>query len=81
MSGQGYGLSLSDDSCWWLTSDRESQKWLDRLATMMELGEQGQNGAPALIFAEMSDPKNAGPGDGVCSAVRSYLGTDCWDGG
>ena len=81
MFGQGYGLSLSDDSCWWLTSDQQSRMWLDRLAIMMELNGHTQNGAPAMIFTKMSNPSDAGAIDGVRSVVRSCLGADCWDDG
>jgi len=52
---RGYSLCISDGCHWWLTCDRESQEWLDRLATIMGLDGSASDGSPKLIFAQMAD--------------------------
>jgi len=52
MATNGYSLYLSDGSRWWLTGDEFNSRWVDKLATIMELHESASNGSPKLVFCK-----------------------------
>ncbi len=70
--GKGYGLSLNDGSSWWITGNKDNARWVDRLATVMELQECAWNGSPKLIFSKMQDANGAR--DGASDSPLRRLG-------
>jgi SynChlorMet cassette protein ScmC len=50
MATNGYNLYLSDGSRWWLAGDEYNSRWVDKLATIMELHESASDGSPRLVF-------------------------------
>jgi len=61
-----YFLILSDGCSWWLSGVNESVRWVDKLATIMELKESKSNGSPKLIFSSE-----------VASNGRIHRASDC----
>ena len=55
MASKEYYLSLSDGCSWWLSGVKNSSRWVDKLATIMELQEGSLNGSPKLIFYSKLD--------------------------
>ena len=51
----GYCLSLGDGSTWWITGDKESARWIDKLAIIMGLQECTLNDSPKLIFSRIEN--------------------------
>jgi SynChlorMet cassette protein ScmC len=52
MATHEYSLYLSDGSSWRITGDEFSARWIDKLATIMELKESASNGSPKLVFCK-----------------------------
>lgn len=52
MATNEYRLYLSDGSRWRITGDEFNGRWIDKLATIMELEESPSNGSPKLVFCK-----------------------------
>jgi SynChlorMet cassette protein ScmC len=48
---RGYALSLSDGRSWWITSDGDNFRYVDKLAAIMELEESIPNGSTKLVYS------------------------------
>lgn len=70
-----YFLTLSDGCSWWLSGVNESVRWVDKLATIMELKESRSNGSPKLIFSsEVASNGTINRASDCVAAKLSYSG-------
>ncbi len=67
----GYCLSLSDGTSWWITGDKDSVQWVDKLAAITELEKCSFSGSPKLAFHKMGKTDDA-MGKLVHEGWRSY---------
>ncbi len=77
MASKEYYLTLSDGCSWWLSGVNENVRWVDKLATIIELKESTLNGSPKLIFSsKVASNGTINRASDCVSAKLSYRGSN-----